>query len=114
MSTPEPSGEFGRIQVPVVWVGAEELPVQFANAFLGLVAPNEIFLTLGSILPPLISGETVEEREASARSVSYVQAKPIVRLAFTPERFDEMVKVLQETQANYAKLMEAHREERGK
>jgi len=109
VATPDRPPE-GAVQVPVVWVGAEEMPVHFANAFLGVVQPNEIFLTIGSIVPPPIVGETPEEREQQARSLPFIQATPIARLGLTPARLDELVRTLQETQANYAKLAAGQQE----
>jgi hypothetical protein len=94
-----------QVQLPVSWVGAEELPVQFVNAFVGVVGPGEIFLNLGSYLPPAIVGATPEEREAQVRAVGYIPIKPIARLALTPARLDEMIKTLQDTRTNYKKLM---------
>jgi len=89
------------ISVPLVWVGTDDLPVQFLNQFVGLVQPNEIFLMLGSLVPPPIMGDTAEERKAQARSVPFVPIKPIVRLALTPERLKELISVLQQTMENY-------------
>ena len=57
---PEPPE--GAIEVPVVWVGVDDLPVQFVNQFLGVIEQNEIFLNFGSLVPPPIMGETIEER----------------------------------------------------
>lgn len=91
-------------QVPGVWVGAEELPVQFANAFLGVVGPNEIFLNVGAFVPPGILG-TPEEREAQARSITFIPIKPIARLALTPARLDELIGTLENTRRNYENLM---------
>jgi len=41
--------------------------VRFANAFIGVVGPGEIFLNIGAVVPPVIMGATAEEREAHAR-----------------------------------------------
>ena len=105
MATPEQPPE-GAVQVPAVWVGAEDLPVQFVNQFVGVVHPGEIFLTLGTVVPPAILGNTEEKRKAQAESIQYVQVKPVAQLALTPERLREFVRVLQETVANYEKLQE--------
>jgi hypothetical protein len=96
-----------QIQVPLAWIGAEDLPVQFANAFFGVVAPGEIILQIGSVVPPAIMGATPEEREVSARSVSFVQVKPVARLALTPARLDELIRTLEDTRNNYRTLMDA-------
>jgi hypothetical protein len=89
------------------WVGVEDLPVHFANAFLGVVGPNEIFFNIGSFVPPAIIGNTPEEREAQARSVMFLPVKPVARLALTPSRLDELIKALQDTRTNYENLMKA-------
>lgn len=99
MATPEPSEE--AIQVPVVWVGADDLPVQFVNQFLGLVEPNEIFLMLGTLVPPPIMGETVEDRRAQAESIPFIQIKPVARVAMTAERLRQLIDTLQQTLTNY-------------
>lgn len=97
----------GEISVPLVWVGADDLPVHFVNQFLGVVQPNEIFLVLGSLVPPPIMGATVEERKAQVESVPFVPIKPIVRLGLTPERLQELIGVLQQTMKNYDTQQEA-------
>ena len=79
-----------QFQVQGAWVGAEDLPVQFANAFVWVVGPNEIFLGIGASTPPAIVG-TPEEREAQIRGIGFIPIKPIARLALTPARLDELV-----------------------
>ncbi len=93
------------IQIPTVWIGAEDVPVPFANVFVGVVAPNEIFLNVGSLVPPAITGATPEERETQARTITYIPVKPIARLALTPTRLDELIQTLQDTRTNYENLM---------
>jgi len=91
----------------MAWIGAEDLPVHFANAFFGVVAPGEIVVQVGSVVPPAIVGATPEEREAAVRSVSFVPVKPVARLALTPTRLDELIKILEDTRNNYRTLMDA-------
>jgi hypothetical protein len=91
-------------RVPAVWVGADDLPVQFANQFISVVQPNEIFLTVGSLVPPAILGDTVEERMENAKKITFVPVKPIARLVLTPARLKELIKVLQDSLENYDKL----------
>jgi hypothetical protein len=98
------SDETNGLVVPTVWVGAEDLPVHFANQFVAVVQPNEIFLTVGSLVPPAILGSTVEERKAAAEKITYVPVKPIVRLGFTPARLQELIEVLRTTLDNYEQL----------
>jgi hypothetical protein len=96
-----------QIEVAASWIGAEDLPVQFANAFVGVVGPNAVFLNIGSMVPPNIVGSTEEEREAQARSIAYVPIKPIARLALAPKGLDELITALEETRGNYQNLMKA-------
>lgn len=96
-----------QIQIPTVWIGAEDLPAHFANAFVGVVAPNEIFLNVGSVVPPAITGATEEERETQVRSMGFLPVKPIARLALTPARLDELIRTLEETRNNYKNLLSA-------
>ena len=58
------------VQVAASWVGAEDLPVQFANAFAAVVGPNAVFLTIGSVVPPEIPGVTEEDREAQMSALT--------------------------------------------
>ncbi len=95
------------IQIAASWVGADDLPVQFANAFAGVVGPNAIFLNIGSVVPPGIIGATEEEREAQVRSLTYVPIKPIARLALSPAGLDELIGILEETRRNYQNLTRA-------
>lgn len=95
------------ITVPVVWVDADDLPVQLVNQFVGVVQPNEVFLTLGTLVPPAIMGQTEEERKAMAESVEFVRVKPVARIALTPARLRELIGVLEQTLANYEKLPKA-------
>jgi len=42
MATEEPEG----VQLPSVWVGADETPIAFANQFVCQFQPNEFVLTI--------------------------------------------------------------------
>jgi hypothetical protein len=73
----------------IAWVGAEDLPVQFANIFSALVGENAIFLNLGSLVPP-----TVESEEQLA-AFRFLPVKPIARIAMTPGNLDGLVQTLE-------------------
>jgi hypothetical protein len=93
----------GAIQVPVVWVGADDLPVHHANQFVGVVAPGEVFLTMGTLIPPAILGETEDERRAMAEKVQFVPIQPIARIGLTPDGLKALMAILEQTLANYEK-----------
>lgn len=103
MALPEPQHGEGYVQLPAVWVGAEDLPVNFVNQFVGVVQPGEVFLNLGTVVPPTILGATDEERRAQVESLRFIQVKPVARIALTPDRLREFIQVLNETLANYEK-----------
>ena len=92
--------EEGSVAVPVVWVGADELPVLFANQFVAQVDRGEVFLTVGQMQPPALLG-TVEERKQQAEQLQFVAVKPIARIAMTPSRLRELISVLEITVTNY-------------
>ncbi len=89
-----------RIEIPVVWVGADEVPVFFANQFVAQVDRGEVFLTIGQLVPPAIIGSGEEAREQAER-IQYVPVKPVARIALTPTRLLELIEVLQITKANH-------------
>ncbi len=89
------------VPVPIVWVGVDELPVFFANQFVAQVERGEIFLTVGQLVPPAILGNTDEERRQQLESLSYVPIKPVARIAFTPDRLQELSSILEITKQNY-------------
>lgn len=73
----------------IAWVGAEDLPVEFANIFSAVIGENAIFLNLGSMVPP-----TVESEEQFA-SLRFIPVKPIARIALTPGNLDHLVQTLE-------------------
>jgi hypothetical protein len=96
------------IQVPIVWVGVEEVPTQTSNQFLGqFTGPDEFILTFGHLVPPALLG-TPEERLEQARQLSYIPIRVISRVGLTRSRVEELVGVLQETLRNFDR-----REQRG-
>jgi hypothetical protein len=102
MGASEPEKEPTK-QVPLVWVGVDELPVQFLNQFIGQADNNEIFLTLGQLVPPALLGDQESQRE-QLDALDYVTVRPIVRLGFTPQRLDELIEVLQSTKKIHERL----------
>lgn len=92
-------------EIPLTWIGAEDLPVLFVNKFVGQVEPEEhaFYLTLGQALPPALIG-TPDERLEQLERIAYVPIKPIARLAFTKSKLEELVAVLQTNLDQYERL----------
>lgn len=98
--------ESERIDIPLVWVGAEEAPILLVNQFLGQSEQEEIVLSIGQMTPPVLMG-TREQIIEQARQVSYVPVRTVARLGLTRGRLQELMDVLQQTLANYDRAQQA-------
>ena len=89
-------GERYERAIPTTWIGAEDLPVLFVNAFVGQIQPQEraFYLSLGQVLPPALIG-TPEEQVEQLEQIAYIPIKPVARLAMTRSRIEELVALLQ-------------------
>lgn len=100
MAEPTPQ----EISIPLVWLGAEEVPILFANQFMGQVDDHgEAIITVGQVTPPAILG-TPEQQAEQIQNVAFVPVKPIARIALGTERLRELVAVLQQTLENQARV----------
>src|SRR5262249_12009197 len=94
-TTPEP----GAVDLPVSWAPLDDLPITAANAFLLQVAsgaegrPAEVLLAVGVLAPPLLGG-TAAGQVAQLQRVDAAPVQPIVRLAFSRERAEELRGIL--------------------
>jgi hypothetical protein len=86
------------IEPEAAWIGAEDLPVEFANTFSGIVGPNAVFVNIGSMVPPAI------ETEDDLANLRFVPVKPIARLAMAPEGLDDLIRTLEDTRTIYQDL----------
>ncbi|MET0304806.1 MAG: hypothetical protein ABW196_01085 [Solirubrobacterales bacterium] len=73
----------------IAWVGAEDLPVEFANIFAAVIAENAVFLNIGSLVPPAVE---TEEQLAAFR---FIPVKPIARIALAPGNLDGLIATLE-------------------
>lgn len=80
--------------VPLTWVGYDELPILFANQILIQHQPGEFILSFGQATAPPIVG-TPEEQVAQAEQIEFVPVRPLIRLGLTPARLREFVATLQ-------------------
>lgn len=101
-------------ELPLSWIGAEELPIYLVNQILCQFNQDEFILSLGQMTPPAIIAQTPEERLEQARQIAYVPVKPLVKLAFTRSRLVELIATLQANVAQYDTLQsEQERQMRG-
>jgi len=90
------------IELDQAWIGAEDLPVHFANAFTGIPGPNAIFLNIGSQVPPEVTSQQDLER---LKERGYIPVKPVARLALSPAGLDELIEALKTIRTNHRKLI---------
>ncbi len=88
------------IDIPLSWIGTEELPIFLVNQFVCQFNQEEFILTFGQMTPPALLG-TEEERIEQAQQVAYVPVKPLARLGFTEARMRELIAVLEVNLRNY-------------
>ena len=94
----------GAIQLPVVWVGADDLPVHHVNQFVTTVSPTEVFMTIGTLVPPPLMGSSPEERLEQAKRLDFVQIRPVARVAMTEQSARDLMRILKQTLDNYEKM----------
>lgn len=90
----------GEIHIPVQVIGADDVPILFANQFIIQHLDKEFILTFGQFGPPLLLG-TEDQKAEAAKHISYVPIKVVARIGMTPERLVELIKVLQENLRRY-------------
>ena len=85
MADQEPNRE-----VPLIWVGLDELPVLMTNQFIcQFVGREEFVLSLGQAVgPPMLGSEADVQRQL--RELTHVAVKPIVRVSLTEIELREL------------------------
>jgi len=88
-SSPEP-----RRDIPLAWVGFDELPIHYANQIIVQYQPEGSFLIgVGQVLTPALIGEPAEMAE-QLDHVEFVPIRPLVRVALTEQTMRELAAVL--------------------
>jgi hypothetical protein len=84
-----------QIQVPLVWTGAEDVPILFGNSFVCQFDADlsAFIITVGQVTPPALLGPP-EALAEQARQIEFVPVRVIARLAVTPSRMNELIQVL--------------------
>jgi hypothetical protein len=91
----EQSGE-DFVQVPIVWVGIEDVPVYAVNQIVVQHSgANEFVVTFGELTPPIALG-TEEQRREQLRMTSFVPIRPVARVGLNRQRLQELITVLQQ------------------
>lgn len=89
------------VQVRLLWIDLDETPVYAANQFIGQFHGQEIIVAFGHMSPPVIVGETLEERRGQAEGLGYVPVRPVARISLTRENLGSLMNILEQTKRNY-------------
>ena len=92
------------LEIQPAWIGADDLPVHFANTFAITFGQNAIFLNLGSQVPPAIESEEELER---LWTVGYLPVSPIARVALSPQGLDGLIQGLQNARKQHKAMLKA-------
>jgi hypothetical protein len=85
---PQPS------QLPLSWVGHDELPIVFVNQILVQSQPGEFVVAFGQVTTPPVIGTPEEQMEQLAQ-YDVVPIRTLVRMGITPARLREFTTALQ-------------------
>ena len=80
-------------EIPLTWIGADELPLLWANRFVGQSLQDHMVLTIGQSVDPALIG-TPQERIAQLEQIAYVPIRPVARVAFSRARCEELIGIL--------------------
>lgn len=90
-----------QLQVPLSWVGLDEMPILLANHFLmQFEADGSFVLSAGQATAPPLLG-TPEEIKAQAEKIEFVPVRPLARLNMTEGKLREFIAVLEANLKNF-------------
>lgn len=98
------------VTVPLIWVGGETLDVVKINQFL-LQADNQgdMFLTVGTMTPPMIIADNAQDFNTQAAALGYVPIRTVAKLSLSLRNLAELVDICQRALAAHGQP--AQREE---
>lgn len=94
------------IQLPLSWVGLDEVPIMFANQFVIQFQPDEFVLTLGQVVAPALLGSP-EQIAEQASEITFIPVRTIARVGFNRHRLHELISALQANMENHDKAVQA-------
>lgn len=99
---PDAQGAESLRKVPVVYQGLDDLPILFSNIFLVQShEKSEFIVSFGQFAPPLILPGSEADRKAQTDKIQFVTATMLSRMAFTEDRFRELVALMAGYLAQY-------------
>lgn len=93
-----------QIDIPLSWVGYDEVPIAYANQFLIQFQPEHGFvLATGQATAPPLIGEP-EEIAALVQQIEFIPVRTLSRVAVTEAKLRELIAMLE---ANLRKFDQA-------
>lgn len=81
--------------IPISWVGHDEVPISYANQFLVQnQAEGSFLLSVGHLSPPALVGNP-EQIAAQLEDIEFVPVRPLLRAALTESTMRDLVAVLE-------------------
>jgi len=96
----EKMSEEPTVRLPILYIGAEDVPVLLGNNFVIQHVGNEFILTVGQMTPPITLGDPDQQVE-QLKKLSYVSVRVVARIGFTRQRMVELIQILQENLKTY-------------
>ena len=94
--TDEPQGV--KVAFELRWDGLDDLLVLAANQFFVSALPSRdgggFVISVGHVSPPLVIGDTSEERLAHAQTIKSIPVRPIIRFSLTHELAQQLLGLL--------------------
>ncbi len=101
MASPEP------IQIPLVWLDRDDLPILFVNQVMGQLDDHgDVIISLGQAMPPAVVGPP-EDQAKQVQGLGYVGVKPVARISVSASRLRDLIRVLDETLTNHGQVQGA-------
>ena len=81
-------------EIPLTWIGTEQLPLLFINRLIGQVDDDHFVLTLGHSVSPALIG-TPQDKKDQLEQIAYLPIHPVARLAFNRSTCQDLIAILQ-------------------
>lgn len=99
------SGDITGKQVRVVRKYPEELQSFFISNIVVQHEPDRFILSFFEVWPPVIIGETDDEKKRLLDSLESVEAKCVARIVLSPERMKEFLQIANDNYSKFEQMM---------
>jgi hypothetical protein len=94
------------VPIRATWDRVEDLPILLVNQTLGQIGQQgEVILTFGQVTLPVLLGDPEQQRQ-QASEIPSVPIKPVARVALTRAGLEDLIRILDQTRANYDTMQE--------